>query len=228
MIKLICNPLLAPFLTVSFLLLCGIIGIACSPTDVGGFYENDGGLETITYAGYAVGFVTAVLFCKDYIKTSKQTSYGLFLFLWLTALLREMGAQHWLTSTDTTAIKLRFFTNPNNPLSEKIVAGTLVLLVVGIIIKLLIEYTPKIIRGFFQLNPLYWTICTFGTIGLVSKFMDRFPSNYYKATGEYLDALTNAWFKLFEEGGEATLPLLFALGFIQFHFLYRQQIKQQK
>lgn len=220
--NLICNPLLAPFLTVSFLLLCGIIGIACNPADVGGFYENDGGLEIITYTGYAVALVTALFLIRDYVKTPKQTSYFLFLVLWLAALLREMGIQHWLTSTDTTAIKLRFFTNPNNPLSEKLVAGFLVLLVFGIVLKLLIEYMPKIIRGFFEVNPLYWTVCTFGTVGLVSKFMDRFPSNYYKVTGERLDSLSNAWFKLFEEGGEATLPLLFTIGLIQFHLMYRQ------
>ena len=156
------------------------------------------------------------------MKTDRQASYFALLFLWLSALLREAGIQHWLTDHDTTAIKLRFFTNPNNPLSEKIVAAVLVVVVLGTAVWLLCRYMPGLFRGFFALNPLAWTVATFGGVGIVSQFADRFPSNYFKATGVRLDDTVIYWFKAMEESGEATLPLLFALGFIQYHLLREQ------
>ncbi len=222
--KKITHPLFAPVLTVVFLLICLGLSYLVNPGNIALFYEKDGGLEVVTYTMYAVALITAWTYRRDYIGTKQQTPYLMFLFLWLIALLREMGAQHWLTSTDSTAIKLRFFTNPNNPLSEKIITAVIVLTVVAVIIKLLIQYVPKIIRGFFKLDPLYWTVCTFGAIGVVGKFADRFPGNYYKSTGVRLDPAIDVWFKLFEEGGEAALPLLFAVGIIQYHLMKKRKL----
>ncbi len=181
------------------------------------FYSTAGFLENITYMCYALALCVALYYNRDFRKNRQD--YILFLILWGCALLREMGIQHYLTTTDTTAFKLRFFTNPANPLHEKIMAAFLLLMVGSIVLFLLIRYVSKIIRGFFDLNPLYWTICIFGGMGIVSKIADRFPGNYYKATGIHLDpdiALLLSWI---EESGEATLPLLFALAFIQHHYL---------
>lgn len=215
--------LTAPIILLIFLATCLGMSFLFNPIHPITFFTTEGAIETITYAMYGVALITMVIFGRDFINTPQQTSYILFLVLWLAALLREMGIQHALTSTDTTAIKLRFFTNPNNPLSEKIVTAILVLSVVGVILKLLIQYTPKIIRGFFNFNPVYWTICTFGGIGVVSKIADRFPSNYYKSTGTKLTESTEIWFKLIEEAGEACLPLLFALALWQYHNSLKKQ-----
>ena len=180
------------------------------------FYEANQGLEKITYGLYVVALGIALHYRTLFLKTDKKTTYFALLFLWLAALLREMGIQHWLTKHDTTAIKLRFFTNPNNPLHEKIISGLLVIIVVGTALWLFLKYLPKIWKGFWKLNPLYWTVVTFGGILIVSQFCDRFPSKYFKATHEQLSPLVKEWLKLFEEGGETTLPILFALGFIQY------------
>ena len=214
------HTLFAPAVVLTFLTLCFGLSFILNPDRPITFFFFLCALEIITYTMYGLAFITALILHRDFINTPQQTSYVLFLVLWLAALLREMGIQHALTSTDTTAIKIRFFTNPNNPLSEKIITAILVLSVVAIILKLLIQYTPKIIRGFFAGNPIYWTICTFGGIGILSKIADRFPGNYYKATGTHLTEATEIWFKLVEEGGEACLPLLFAIALWQYH---RQQ-----
>ncbi len=220
--KVLLSPLFAPVATVLAVGLCIALSWILHPGNPTFFFDEDGENEFITYAGYGIGLIVALGYARDYLKTDRQASYFALLFLWLSALLREAGIQHWLTDHDTTAIKLRFFTNPNNPLSEKIVAAVLVVVVLGTAVWLLCRYMPGLFRGFLALNPLAWTVATFGGVGVVSQFADRFPSNYFKATGVRLDDTVIYWFKAVEESGEATLPLLFALGFIQYHLLREQ------
>lgn len=206
-----------------FIITSGWIGWLSNPENPVAFYEVGGGLDYITYLAYGIGIFVALFFWRDFIGTDKQKSYFAFLFLGLITLLREMGAQHWLTEHDTTAIKIRFFTNPNNPLSEKIVAGFIIVVVVLIALWLLIKYLPKMLKGFFTFNPLYWTIATFGGLGVFSQCADRLPSNYFKATGERLNEMTLWLLKIIEESGEVCLPLLFGLAFIQYHLLINQK-----
>ena len=185
--------------------------------------EKSGATEVLTYVFY--GFAGGVLLClyNDYHHTPRQNTYFALAFLWLAALLREMGIQHWLTQHDTTAIKIRFFTNPNNPLHEKIISATIVLLVLSIVLYLLIKYLRKMIVGFFKFQTIYWTIFFFGVLGALTQMADRFPSKYTKITGEHLTEASRFALKIFEEGGESLLPLLFAIGLCQFHFIRRKE-----
>ena len=214
--KILLNPLCAALIATLSLILFKGIDVLFYPNQGLLFYEANQGLEKITYALYGIAGIIALCHERLFLKTNKQSTYLALLFLWLAALLREMGIQHWLTNHDTTAIKLRFFTNPNNPLHEKIISGLLVIVVVGTALWLFAKYLPKIWKGFWKLNPLYWTVVTFGGILIVSQFCDRFPSKYFKATHQELGPIIEEWLKLFEEGGEACLPILFALGFIQY------------
>jgi len=214
--KFLLNPLCAGLVAILSLAIFKGLDVLFYANQELTFYEANQGLEKITYGLYIVAVLVALYYHKLFLKTEKQSTYFGLLFLWMVALLREMGIQHWLTKHDTTAIKLRFFTNPNNPLHEKIISGVLVVIVVGTALWLFLKWLPKIWRGFWKLNPLYWTVVTFGGILIVSQFCDRFPSKYFKATHEHLSPIILEWLKLFEEGGEACLPILFALGFIQY------------
>ena len=176
---------------------------------------NDFFIDPFTYCCYAFALGVMICHLNPYQTKRQKIHVSLFFILFFCALLREMGVQHWLTTTDTTAFKLRFFTNPNNPLSEKIISALILLTVISIIVYLLVCYLPKIIKGFFKLNPLYWTIATFGATGIICKIADRLPGNLRKA-GHELDALWKAWFELFEESTELCLPLLCALVFVKF------------
>lgn len=189
------------------------------------FYAENKGLEIITYTLYVLALLVVVWFSHGRIAPDKKSTFWALLFLWFAAFLREMGVQHWLTRHDTTAIKLRFFTNPNNPLHEKLIAAFLVIVVVGTALWLFFKYLKQILKGFFALNPLYWTIVTFGGILVISQFCDRFPSKYFKATHIHLGTDVLYWLKLFEEGGEACLPILFALGFIQYALQKKKNIR---
>lgn len=214
------SPLLAPLFIILYI---GLIFGYCALSGAGQyadfiFHFTDTKMEFLTYSGYALTFLIVLFFYKDFDTPERKKSYLMFLFLTFCAVLREMGIQHWLPSKDTTAFKLRFFTNPDNPISEKLLSAFILITVLGVVLYLLIKYLPFLIKGFFKLNTVCWTVCSLGGIGVLCKIADRFPSNYWKSTGTQLDPETHAWIELFEESSEATLPLLFAMAVIQWHF----------
>lgn len=217
--KYLLNPLFSPIFLCIFL--AGLFGLVYAFRAMGFVFEMEDNLylESFTYVFYGIAIASAVSLQQDFWGTAQEKTYKTLLFLWFVVLLREMGLQHWLTTHDTTAIKIRFFTNPNNPIHEKIISALVIAAVVIVAGWLIFKYTKKIIVGFFKLNPMYWTICTFGGIGAVSQFCDRFPSNYRKATGTVIEEPWTTILKLLEEGGEATLPLLFTIAFVQYHLL---------
>lgn len=215
------NPLLAPLCVIFYVSLLFFWNINQSAGDI--FLFCDTFLEFTTYLSYAIGLMVALWFYKDF-GHHMRLPYLLFLFLFVCAVLREMGIQHWLTSTDTTAFKMRFFTNPTNPLSEKILAAAILATVGGVVLYLLIRFIPSIIKGFFKLNPLYWTICTFGGTGIICKIADRLPSNYRKSTGVAMDPYIHSLLELLEESTESLLVFLFALAIIQYHLLQKKFI----
>ena len=179
--------------------------------------EINGVVDAFTYVFYGFSFAVLIMTYKDFKNRSLVLNYTCILFLWTAALFREMGIQHWLTTHDTTAIKMRFFMNSENPLSEKIIAGVLVLSVLAVAIFMLCRYLKKIILGFFHGQSLYWSIVTFGALGFTTQLADRLPSRYRKITGEHLSEPILFILKIFEECGESLLPLVFAIALIQFH-----------
>lgn len=226
------KKLLSPFFAGIFVVIalfvyyavCFIFRLKFGPFDI----EEIGVTEVLTYLFY--GFSAGVAFCcaKDFIGTSKQSTFFALMFLWLAALLREMGIQHWLTTHDSVVTKTRFFLNPNNPLYEKIIAGALMLLVILVFAWVLIKYLKPLITGFFKLNTIPWTVAAFGILAVITQIADRFPANHLKATGgvELAEPVLFV-LKIFEEGGESLLPLLFAIALLQYHFLLRKEKQEQ-
>lgn len=188
--------------------------------------EKIGVTEVLTYVFY--GFAGGVAIClgADYLNSPRKSTYLTLLFLWFVALLREMGIQHWIAINDTTAIKINYFKNPNVPLYGKIISACIIGAVLFAVLYLLIKYTKKIIVGLWKYQTIYWTVATFGILGLLTQLADRFPSKYNKITGTPLEEPARFALKIFEEGGESLLPLIFAIGLIQFHLILRKTTYQ--
>lgn len=220
--NLFLHPLLAPLCVLLYVGGIFMWNASSSIDNIMLFCETT--LETTTFFAYVISILLVLFYAKDFLHTKLQTPYFLYLFLFFCAALREMGIQHWLTDTDTTAFKLRFFTNPNNPLSTKILSAFILLTVGAAVIYLLYRFTTTIIRGFFKFNPMFWTICTLGATGIIGKIADRIPGNYRKDYSAEMDPYFKALFSLLEESSEVTLPLLFALAIIQFHLLQKRFI----
>lgn len=202
-----------------YYVVCGIFSLKFGFFDI----EEIGVTEVLTYLFY--GFAAGVAFCcrNDFLNTPKQNTFFALMFLWTAALFREMGIQHWLTTHDTVITKSRFFTNPANPLYEKIIAGTLMILVIAVFAWVVIKYLKKIFVGLIKFETIPCTFWTFTILAIVTQIVDRFPANYLKATGVMLDAPIAFVCKIFEEGGESLLPLLFALALLQYHYTVRNK-----
>ncbi len=217
--KIILNPLFAPIAVILFVAALFAVFVPMGVDAV--FNFTQGALEYITAGAYVVAFAAFILCFKKFKTPEHKKTAALSFFLLTCAALREAGIQHWLASTDSTAFKMRFFTNPNNPICEKIIAATLLLTVGVVVIYMLIRFTPRIIRGFFKFNPMYWTICTLGGTGILGKIADRFPGNWRKANGALPEDI-NSWFTMVEETSEVTLPLLVALAVWQFCLMQKK------
>ncbi len=221
----ILSPFFAPLFIVGamtlYYIICFIFKFKFGYFDI----EEIGVSEVLTYLFYGVGLGVSVCLASDFIHSDKKYTYYAIMFLWLSALFREMGIQHWLTTHDSVITKTRFFTNPNNPWYEKAVAGVLMLLVLSVAIYLVIKYFKKIVTGFFKLKALNWTIVSFGVLVILTQIADRFPANHFKSTGVELSDPVLFILKIFEEGGESLLPLLFAFGMAQYHFSIEKEEK---
>lgn len=186
--------------------------------------KENGPLEIITTSAYFLLPLSYIAFYKPFMRNrSSKLDFILFVLLGCSAFLREMGIQHWLTSHDTTAFKSRFFLNPNNPLSEKIVAGALLLTLLAALIYLVVKYGKHLIVSFFKINPTTWSIATLCTIGIIAKFTDRFPSNYRKSHGFALPEQLHMKIEIIEETSETLLPLIVAFIFWQYWLLHKSK-----
>lgn len=181
-------------------------------------------LDIITNVGYVLMIATMLILAGDY--REKTTSWGIFLFLGIAAFLREGGIQHHLSKTDTTPFKSRFFLNPDNPVSEKIVFGLILLVIFGALGYLAVKYTKHLITSFFKLNPITWSTAVFCVVLLCAKFADRYPSNWRSMHDKTsLPQEQIAFWSLMEESLEMFLPYLVIVTMLQYHILLKSQSK---
>jgi len=179
-------------------------------------------LDIITNVGYILMIATMLMLASDY--REKTTTWGIFLFLGIAAFLREAGIQHHLSKTDTTPFKSRFFLNPDNPVSEKIVFGLILLIIFGALAYLAIKYTKHLITSFFKLNPITWTTAVFCVVLLCAKFADRYPSNWRSQHDKIsLPREQIEFWSLMEESLEMFLPYLVIAAMLQYHILLKSR-----
>ena len=202
-----------------YFIVCYFLRFLYGPYDL----DKSGATDALTYLFYGMSFSVLICFYKDYMGTSRQKTYLGLIFLWFVALLREMGAQHWLAINDTTAIKLNYFKNPAVPFYGKMISAIVILTVVSVIAYVFFKNFKKMVRGFFKLDPMYWTIATFGGLGIFTQVADRLNSNLAKYTGERLSEPALFFVTIIEEGGESLLPLVFIIALVQFHLQLKKK-----
>ena len=210
--------LIAPLIVVGFVAAAFLINTFGYNGDCTEFLKDGGPNDIATYFFYGVLLVSLIVFRKDFANKKAKRLHALFCFFTVAAVLREAGIQHWLASRDTTAMKLRFFTNPDNPIGEKILSGLIILSFAAVFVYTLWTTLPGVFRGFFKMNPLYWSIMTFLADGFVSKVVDRVPGNLRK-WGVLLDLEWYTACKVVEETMETCLPVLAIYALWQYHTL---------
>lgn len=181
-------------------------------------------IDIATYCGYALLLGGFLYFIRDYKTWSAKTDWIVFFLLSICALLREAGIQHHLSSTDTTPFKSRFFLNPNNPLSEKILYGFILLVVFGMLVYIAVKYTKHLVTSFFKMNTVTWTTAVLCCDLVFAKFADRFPGNWRKMHNDVAlpHEQIEVW-SLLEESSEIFLPIVAFIILWQYHLLHKEQ-----
>lgn len=220
--KIFLSPFLAPVaflvLWIAFMKGCFLYAPASGVLDL----TEDGALiDAIAKMGYILLLAVLLLLCDDF--KDKLKAWGIYLFLTIGCFLRESGIQHHLSQTDTTPFKSRFFLNPNNLMSEKIIFGTVLFLILVAVLYLAIKYTKHLVVSFFKMDAVTWSIATLCTVGVAAKIVDRYPSNYRKAHGNVaLSDNLYAFLQIVEESAEMFLPYLAILILWQHHLKIKE------
>ena len=78
-------------------------------------------------------------------------------------------------------------------------------------------------KGFFALHPVAWTMCCFGTSGVMVQLCDRMPAWIRHVRGlsksDTVDSVSSL-FTALEEGGEMMIALFALLAIYQAHRIY--------
>jgi len=217
---------LSPFFTplVFIILWLGIVGGVYVLVPTGDILQQtlDGKyIDVVAKCGYLLLLVVLFVLADDY--KDKMRSWGLYIFFTLLCFLRESGIQHHLSTTDTTPFKSRFFLDADNPLYEKITYGFVLLLILSGVLYLAKKYAKHLISSFFRFNTVTWSVATLCTTGVLSKIIDRFPSNYHKISGGRLDEDVYTFLQVLEETGEMFLPYLAMLALWQYHLSVKKR-----
>lgn len=206
---------IAPVFTILIFVVSYIIYFVFFLNNANEYTKDFGIVDCGGYVLYAALLIYFGRHRKLFISGPEIKTYFILIALTIAAVLREAGAQKWLPSQDTTMIKVRFFTNPDNPFFEKLISGAVILFLTGLLIYLIVHWSLPIIKGFFNKNPLAWTIVTLCADGTSSKIIDRLPATLRElnltAGAEVRDLLL-----VFEETGEFLLPALSLIALAQF------------
>lgn len=123
-------------------------------------------------------------------------------------------------ATTGTPFKMRFLTNPVNPLSDRLIVLFTFIVVIAVCATTLIAFAKPLFKGFFKRQPVCWSIAFLGGTTVLIQFFDRLPSIFRKKLHIQLSEPCRSLFSLLEEGLEVILPLLVILALLQSYFLF--------
>lgn len=129
-----------------------------------------------------------------------------------------------VTNFKGTPFKMRFLTSSDVPVSAKLVSLAYFVLFFGVFAALLAYYSVKLVKGFFNLHPVSWSICFFGGSGVLVAVFDRLPAWYRHVKGLPKDEIVASSFgsfcTCFEEGMEMMIAVFALLAILQAHAIY--------
>ena len=127
-----------------------------------------------------------------------------------------------------TPFKMRFITGSGIPSGAKLVAVSYFVFFFGVFAALLAYYFPRLVKGFFRLHPVAWSMVFFGISGVMVQVCDRLPAWYRHARGLPKSAVVDGVFGSFctalEEGGEMMVAAFALIAILQAHAIYSRDV----
>lgn len=223
--------LIAPVAVVVWSLILLAVWAAMDPRTLVANFDNHGHspVELMTLPLFAL-IIPLVWLCPPTSgPTGRQCRWAtLWSLLGVMALIREtdihkiLFAKIWpeiAAGFQGTVYKMRFLKADGIPFLPKLfVFLFFVAFFVSVAIPL-IRYIIPLVKGFFRLEPVAWTMAFFGGVSVMVLTVDRLPANLRHANISVSDSLL-ALMKAFEEGGEMLMALLVLLAILQAHLIF--------
>lgn len=222
------------WLAAPLLWLAGVVALtltwACStPEWIQLQFDQDGGspveLITIGLFFFQIGFFWLVPPMRPGWK--RPLLLADFSLLTFFAICRELDWHKLLVTvsnlpgaTRGTPFKMRFLTNPNNPLTDRLVVAACFGVVIVLCAGTLLYYLPRLLKGLFRLHPVCWSVGFFGGTVILIQIADRLPAVLRNDFGIRISDSLHALTTTLEEGQELLLPVFIILAVLQAHFIY--------
>jgi len=230
--------LTAPIAAIVALFAFIAVWAALEPATLVPLFDNDGAspVELMTLPLFAL-IIPLVWLCPPCGGTTKRQCLwaSLWSLLAVMALVRETDAHKMLFAKiwpdvaagfRGTVFKMRFLKAADIPLMPKLfVAVFFVFFFVAVIIPL-VRYVVPLVKGFFKLEPVAWTMAVFGGAAVTVMAVDRLPAILRHAGVELSDKV-RALFTVFEEGGEMVMALMALLAILQAHLIFGRSAPEQ-
>ncbi len=123
-------------------------------------------------------------------------------------------------TTRGTPFKMKFLTNPNNPLADRLIVAACFAVVIAACAGTLFYFLPRLLKGLFRLHPVCWSIGFLGGTCILVQLVDRLPAVLRNEHGIRISESSHALTTALEEGQELLLPLFVILAVLQAHFIY--------
>ena len=221
--------LAAPLLWVSGIFVFVVAWAMASPAWIMAHFDQDGAspveVATVGLFFFQIGFMWLV----PPIPPSGKRTFLLADFSLITffAIYRELDwhkllikASNLPGATHGTPFKLKFLTNPANPLADRIIVATCFAVAFGLCGVTLFCFLTRLIKGLFKLHPVCWSVGFLGGAAALSQIADRLPATLRHSHGINLTESQHALSTALEEGQELLLPLFVILAILQAHFIY--------
>lgn len=223
--------MLAPVATLAGLAAIAAVWAALEPAAVVRLFDMDGAspVELMTLPLFALA-VPLVWLCPPSSGPARRQCLwsALWSVLAVMAIVRETDAHKVLfariwpdvaANFTGTVYKMRFLKADGIPVAPKLfVAVFFALFFVSAAVPL-VRYAIPLVKGFFRLEPVAWTMACFGAVSVMVLVVDRLPAKLRHAGVSMSDG-SLAMITAFEEGGEMLMALLALLAALQSHLVF--------
>ena len=221
--------LAAPLLWLTAIIVLTAIWAAAAPEWIQLHFNQDGAspveVATVGLFFFQMGFLWLVPPMKPgWKRTLLLADFSLLTFF---AICRELDWHKLLVkasnlpgATHGTPFKMKFLTNANNPLLDRLIVAACFAAVILLCAGTLLYYLPRLLKGLFRLHPVCWSIGFFGGSIILIQIVDRLPAVLRHGSGIHISDSLHALTTALEEGQELLLPLFIIIAVLQSHFIY--------
>lgn len=224
--------LAAPLLWLAGVSALVLVWALATPEWIQAHFDHDGAspveVATIGLFFFQMGFFWLV----PPMRASRLRPLWLADFSLLTffAICRELDWHKLLISasnlpgaTRGTPFKMKFLTNANNPLADRLIVAACFAVVILLCAGTLLYFLRRLLTGLFKLHPVCWSMGFFGGTIILIQITDRLPAVLRKDLGIRISESLHALMTALEEGQELLLPLFVVIAVLQAHFIYNNE-----